>query len=282
MRLILVFFIAIMVIALWGGEQNHRNRGFEQVSHEQYSDNILLAKARSAINNIPASYTSNKNQQGTVSFVSEDKKFSEADLHRYLAKQKRLGKPVPSNLVWRDKQRHDATSSTIGVDWQHHFVNSYLVGIRPFNVDNNWLPLYLIAKLKTYQFDQEQYGTVEMWQNSAQALLLPRGDCEDHALALADWLISEGVDAKVVIGTYKKGGHAWVVAQMNQQTYLLEATNKRVRKSWNHLPLAALSQHYSPTHMFNRTDFWFNTQPAITKDYVGGHWVKTSKFSKAL
>ena len=159
-------------------------------------------------------------------------------------------------------------------------MNSYLVGIRPFAVENPWLPLYVIAKTKTYQLDSEQYKTPELWQNSAQAFMLPRGDCEDHALALADWLISEGVDAKVVIGKYKQGGHAWVVASQNNKIYLLEATTKRVRKNWNHYPLASLSQHYYPELMFNRNEFWQNTGAKATKDYQGVHWKKRSIFKK--
>jgi len=121
---------------------------------------------------------------------------------------------------------------------------------------------------------------LDLWQNSAQAYLLPRGDCEDHALALADWLISEGVDAKVVLGKYKTQGHAWVVASKNNKVYLLEATSKRVGKSWNHYPLAQMSNHYYPMVMFNRTDYWVNTTRLATTDYVGKHWQKTSEFVK--
>ena len=278
MRLILVFFTALLVIAFLGGEQNHRNKAFEDKSQIRYIEKDLLSRAKTAVDNIPAKYTSNKNQYGVVTFLDKSKKFSERDVHRYLARQQGKGEEAPFNLVWRDKNHRDAAYTSMGVDWKHPFVNSYLVGIRPFKAENNWLPLYVISKLKTYQYDKEQYGAVEVWQNSAQAMKLPRGDCEDHALALADWLISEGVDARVVIGKYKNGGHAWVVAKINQRTYLLEATSKRVRKNWNHLPLASLSYDYFPTHMFNRTEFWVNTNKDLTQDYQGVHWVKTSKF----
>ncbi|NTS77542.1 transglutaminase-like cysteine peptidase [Catenovulum sp. SM1970] len=181
-------------------------------------------------------------------------------------------------VPWRDSYQNTVNLSAMGVDWKHHFANSYLVGIRPFPVENNWLPLYTLSQIKTYQYDHEQYGVQEMWQNSAQAFAHPRGDCEDHAIILADWLISEGVDARVVGGKYKDGGHAWVVAIVDNKAFILEATSKRVGKSWNHYPLASLAKYYQPEFMFNRTDFWVNTDTRIKTDYQGHHWRKTSVF----
>ena len=58
-------------------------------------------------------------------------------------------------------------------------------------------PLYTLAQRKRYQLDAKQYaGRSEVWQTSRQAFFYPRGDCEDHAIALADWLIEMGEDAR--------------------------------------------------------------------------------------
>jgi len=240
----------------------------------------LQTRSQNALTQISSKLTTSSYQKGNVEFLSDNKKLSESTLQaRVKSYSKRHYKKNVPMLVWGDSVSNTATASALGLDWKHHFVSSYLVGIHPFPVENKWLPLYTIAQMKTYQLDSEQYQAVDLWQNSAQAFILPRGDCEDHALILADWLISEGVDAKVVVGTYKDSGHAWVIATVNNQEFLLEPTAKRIRKSWNHFPLASLAKNYHPSFMFNRKYFWAN----LTKEqtYTGKHWIKTSIFTKA-
>lgn len=274
MRLI-ILLLALCIAVVAGGYR-------EKLAQSPLVDKdaLLFQQVQQSIHQMPVELTSNKHQKGTTTFLANNRVISEDWLHQYL-KKNNLKSTNSSSFVWYDDNKNTATMSAMGIDWQHHFVNSYLVGIRPFAVENPWLPLYVIAKTKTYQLDSEQYNTSELWQNSAQAFMLPRGDCEDHAIALADWLISEEIDARVVVGEYKEGGHAWVVAYRNGQAYLLEATQKRVRKTWNHYPLATVAQHYYPKYMFNRRDFWVNTGPTTTKNYQGSHWVKRSTFKKS-
>lgn len=162
------------------------------------------------------------------------------------------------------------TTVAPGTDRKHHFVNSFLVGFVPMQNVPPWVPHHLIAKRKKYLLDKTQYGVEEMWQTSREAMASPYGDCEDHAIALADWLIGIGKDARVVLGRARGEGHAWVVVVDRDTTWLLEATDKRRLRHWSY-PLAKLHTDYLPQEMFNRQHWWRNTGGA-TVNYVGSHW----------
>lgn len=171
------------------------------------------------------------------------------------------------------------TTVAPGLDRRHHFASAYLVGYVPYDKVEAWVPLYALSRSKTYQFDHDQYpGAPELWQTSREAFFYPNGDCEDHAIALADWLIGLGHDARVVIGRVKGEGHAWVVIHDGGRTYLLEATDKRPGRA---LPLAAQFPEYQPEAMFNREMYWVNAGSVMTTDYRGAHWQPRSRFSRS-
>ncbi|MCA0900431.1 MULTISPECIES: transglutaminase-like domain-containing protein [Microbulbifer] len=181
--------------------------------------------------------------------------------------------------IWNWQGIEAVTASARGLDSQHHFANSYLVGFQPFETEALWVPLYTLAVRKEYQYDHLQYaGLADIWQTSRQAYYQKRGDCEDHAILLADWLINLGVDARVALGTYKGEGHAWVVAIVDNTEYLLEATSKRRQASWQAMPLAALTEGYEVEFQFNRDYFWAKTTAAPTRRYRGDHWIRKSQF----
>ncbi len=162
----------------------------------------------------------------------------------------------------------------------HQLVNSYLVGYTPFQTGNIWVPLMTLSHEKEYQFDHLQFsGRKEVWQTSKESFNSPRGDCEDHAIALADWLIEMGEDARVVLGKYKNQGHAWVVLFKEGQEFLLEATWKFKGGALKRYPLATMYPDYHPNYMFNRGDFWFNQGSANTTDYSSQQWVRKSKYN---
>lgn len=184
--------------------------------------------------------------------------------------------------VWNWQGIAQVTASARGLDSEHHFANSYLVGFRPFKTRQLWVPLYTLAMRKEYQYDHLQYaGLSDIWQTSRQAFYQKRGDCEDHAILLADWLIDLGVDARVALGTHKGQGHAWVVAIMNDKEYLLEATSKRRISSWQAMPLAALAEGYDVEFQFNRDFFWAKKEPSPTRKYRGDHWIRKSQFIRS-
>jgi hypothetical protein len=184
--------------------------------------------------------------------------------------------------TWKRNNRLEVAASAQGMDHYHHFVNSYLVGYQPFETTDLWVPLYTLALKKKYQYDYLQYsGLADVWQNSIQGYYYPRGDCEDHAIVLADWLIEMGLQARVVVGDYKGNGHAWVVLFHEGQTFLLEATSKRKLKNLKYYPLAALAKDYHPKYQFDRSNFWVNTGSRFTTHYAGQRWALRSRFKKS-
>lgn len=202
-------------------------------------------------------------------------RFYEADMQRSIVHHS------AGMLLWDLGQDFPVTATAIGVDRQHHFVNAYLEGFRPFWTKQLWVPLYTIAHKLEYQRDHLQYGgSQDVWQSSRQAFYNTRGDCEDHALILADWLISMGYDARVVIGTAMREGHAWVVVFHEGREFLLEATSKRKQMDWSLYPLAGLQTDYQPEYMFNRSFFWTNQGSAFTTRYSGGQWLRQSRYER--
>ncbi|MCW8127416.1 transglutaminase-like domain-containing protein [Microbulbifer halophilus] len=219
-------------------------------------------------------------QRGVVRVSGTGRPLSEDYVQRAVAKRSEAQSAYVS--VWNWQGIPEVTASARGLDKKHHFANSYLVGFRPFKTRQLWVPLYTLAIRKKYQRDHLQYaGLSDIWQTSRQAFYQKRGDCEDHAILLADWLIELGIDARVAMGTHKGQGHAWVVAIVDDTEYLLEATSKRRISSWKALPLAALAEDYDVEFQFNRHYFWALKDNKPTRKYRGSHWVKKSQFIRS-
>lgn len=212
-------------------------------------------------------------QHGDV--VVGERRVTRADVQRWM--ELYVSGTRAGYFSWNVDGREPATATANGTGNAQWFVNSYLVGFQPLDVESPSLALPLIARKKTYTRDRVQYnGRREVWQTSREAWIATRGDCEDHALLLADWLIEMGFDARVALGSYRGGGHAWVVVIDDERQYLLEATNKQTRR--RPLPRAETTQGYSADVQFNRESFWVNTGHAATRDYAGPHWEQRSRF----
>ena len=184
-------------------------------------------------------------------------------------------------LAYLDKKKQAYTISAQSITGKRYLAHVYLEGYAPFKTKNPLIPLYMISSRKTYQKDRKQYfGRNDVWQSSRQAYLNPTGDCEDHAVLLADWLIEMKYDARVVIGDVRGNGHAWVIWLHKGKTYLLEATKKFKKSAPKRYPLASLLPGYHPQYMFNRSDFWTNTGSKFTTNYTSQRWVKKSRYKK--
>ena len=220
----------------------------------------------------------NKLQSGYV--VSGAKKLHQYEIQRTLRLLDKQDLPRLWNV---DTETEYAKAySAMGIDKKHHFANSYLIGYTPFKTEEYWVPLYMLASRKLYQYDHLQYsGLEDVWQNSLQAFKNTRGDCEDHAVALADWLIGLGLDARVALGTYKQEGHAWVIVFKDGKEYLLEATRKSRINQWSKYRLAKVEHEYHPEFLFNRDNLWINTGSKYTVSYTGNNWKLASTFYKA-
>lgn len=234
----------------------------------------LMQMLQRSADQIP-SHLLRHNRSGTLVLAATGEQISETDIAVALQERK---EDQARPYLWQDPRGKPAVLSAQGIDRLHHFANSFLVGVHPFQIDNPALPLHFLAQRKVYQYDQEQYQRGDVWQNSAQAWVHLRGDCEDHAMILADWLIAEGFDARVVVGSYRGEGHAWVVAFLQGQAYLFEATDKQAGKTWQHYPLAAMASGYQAEFMFNRDQFWVSTHPSAAMDYYSANWLETASF----
>lgn len=268
-------FVSVFLISVL--EPFSKNNEFEKIRQLNTS---IKERAFLAQTMLPNSAESSALQNGITTFVSDSSTLTQKSVQAKIARLKTSRDNDYYSYYWNDSDGEKATVTSMGIDYKYHFVQSYLLGIRPFETENDWLPLYAVSQLKTYQRDNEQYGIMEIWQNSVQAFTNTRGDCEDHAIVLADWLISEGLDARVAVGYYKGNGHAWVVVYKNDKVYLLEATSKRIKKSWNHYPLAMLAAEYEAEYMFNRDSFWL-AKSSRTRVYDESNWKLMSTFSFA-
>lgn len=231
-------------------------------------------KITSAVNKIDGR-TSLSVKQESLQIPALNKVYDQHRIDEMLADVHALSVP----FVYSNPSLSEFTMSAQGVDKKHHLVHFYLEGYAPFKVDNFMLPLYTLAKRKSYLLDEKQYsGRGDVWQTSRQAFYYPRGDCEDHSIVLADWLIEMGEDARVALGDVNGNGHAWVILFKNGKEYLLEATRKSVSRNRAY-PLAKLETDYHPEYMFNRNDFWVNTGSKYTTRYSGEKWQRRSIYS---
>lgn len=240
----------------------------------------VLQNAEKFATQIPQSQLLNHNQHGKAVSTQTGYSLSSQQIQAWFKQSRKSPLQLAYSRWWLDDSKQTFTESSMALDRKHYIANSFLVGIQPFTTENPWLPLYTLANRKSYQYDSEQYSGADVWQNSAQAFKYLRGDCEDHAIVLADWLISMGIDARVVLGRYKEGGHAWVVAFMEGEAYILEATSKRDVQNWKHYPLASVASHYYPTAMFNRTTFWMKHESTDHRDYSDTTWEAVSTFER--
>ncbi len=173
-----------------------------------------------------------------------------------------------------------AMLTAMGFDNKQHFVNSYLEGYIPFKTDNLFAPLMHLARKKTYMRDLAQNGVNDVWQTSRQAYYYTRGDCEDHAVALADWLIEMGEDARVAVGQAGGEGHAWVILIKDDKEYIMEATSKGAGA--RRYPLASTQPSYIPQYQFNREAFWSYKGKAPTRVYRSRDWIEQSRYQRAV
>lgn len=98
----------------------------------------------------------------------------------------------------------------------------------------------------------------DAWQTSAETLQRRTGDCEDSSILLADWLMSRGIEARVVIGeTDDNEGHAWCIARIDGNVFLLETTGEKGDLPRDP-PLAKDStDKYRAEYLFDREHLYF-------------------------
>ncbi|UTA47679.1 transglutaminase-like cysteine peptidase [Simiduia sp. 21SJ11W-1] len=262
----------LLIVALQGISEFKRARTADAQQASRLQEDRAYAEG---IAKLKQQDTHQGPRPGRIELVMNGALFDESQLHTILGRDN-------SRSAFFSYKLHGvefATASAMGLDLRHHFVNAYLEGYSPFVASNVFVPLSVLARRKTYMLDKLNHGGEEVWQTSRQAYLYTRGDCEDHAIALADWLIDMGEDARVALGTYDGGGHAWVVLIKDGQEYILEATQKSGLAGLKRYPLAAMQPKYQPQFQFNRTSFWYNVGSPATTRYRSQAWLEKSRFS---
>jgi len=265
----LVLSYLLVLAWLW----NHTEQDPDNLKRDTLSNSQEYAKTQARLTQSQA-----KLQNGYLISDYDNEKFHSKDLAHAISL-------IPNgqagtNYLWQDRAGNAFAYAAMGIDRNHYFANSYLVGYEPYKTNKIWQPLVTLALRKTYQFDHDQHGPTwrDVWQNSRQAYFYSHGDCEDHAILLADWLISMNYDARVAIGRVPSGGHAWVILFHDGKEYLLESTSKRRPRSIGDFKLAKYAPDYQPEFLFNRQHFWVNTGTKLTTSYSDSKWKKTAMF----
>jgi predicted transglutaminase-like cysteine proteinase len=111
-------------------------------------------------------------------------------------------------------------------------------------------------------------GPQDSWQTALETSKIGSGDCEDTSILLADWLISLGINARVAVGSHiSGGGHAWCVAEIDGNEYLLETTSGEHTDFRKPPSTSRYSHEYMPMAMFDRERLFFREGEGWTPEY---------------
>lgn len=167
------------------------------------------------------------------------------------------------------------TYAVVASDHQrkYRFVNEFLTGYAPpavFAKDTSRIfQLFTICSAVhgncIYTRDPGvKKDATDAWQTSLETQRLGQGDCEDSAIYLCDWLITQGYNARVALGRYGDlGGHAWVVVKMNDVEYLLESTESAPDPRDPPL-VSKVGSRYVPEVLFDRFGIYVRSIPGQT------------------
>lgn len=154
------------------------------------------------------------------------------------------------------------------------YVNEYLTGYEPpahFPKNISRLQELMViwrTVTRTCRYVTDE-GENDSWQTALETQTLGQGDCEDSSILLTDWLINRGFDARVALGRFaERGGHAWVVVNLEGKTYLLESTEGA--KANTPPLLAEVGSRYTPDLLFDRDGYYVPKAPQ--KRWNGDYW----------
>ncbi len=108
----------------------------------------------------------------------------------------------------------------------------------------------------------------DFWQTPRQTLQKGTGDCEDSALLVTDWMLGNGIPARMALGTMAGGGHAWCIVRVDRTDFLLESTNRN--PDLDNLPVVNPDDGYVPSALFDRDALYVRAQPS--KPFDGDYW----------
>ena len=131
-----------------------------------------------------------------------------------------------------------------------------------------------------YEYDRAAGRQAEAWKRPSQTWKDAAGDCEDTAVLLSDALNSVGIESRVAVGwNVHIGQHAWCVARIGDQQWLLESTLRLPEGETPELrPVADAAEEYQPEQLFDRDHLYFRSDTrgrAGCGDYWSGRLWKT-------
>jgi len=109
---------------------------------------------------------------------------------------------------------------------ERHRYNEFITRFKPFK--STLTPSQRVRWMRDnfkYCKDSGYFKKNDVWQLPEQLMRSKVGDCEDFAVFLASWLIDDGYNAFVSLGTRNGVGHAWV----SLETQILDVTKKKGR-----------------------------------------------------
>lgn len=121
----------------------------------------------------------------------------------------------------------------------------------------------------------DNLNKTDRWQTALETQIRGKGDCEDSAIYLVDWLLARGYDARVALGRYGDiGGHAWCVVRLDEVEYLLETTSEG-NPDFDSPPLISrVGSRYIPEILFDRWGIYVRS--AQRQPWDGNYWDEKS------
>ncbi|MCB1229379.1 MAG: hypothetical protein KDN19_03895 [Verrucomicrobiae bacterium] len=110
-----------------------------------------------------------------------------------------------------------------------------------------------------YEYDNTSMKRGEAWKKPSETWKDAAGDCEDTSILLADALASAGIESRVAVGwNIHIGQHAWCVAKIGNQQWVLESTLQLKADQTPELrTVADAAEEYQPEQLFDRQHLYF-------------------------
>lgn len=164
-----------------------------------------------------------------------------------------------------------------GSDGRHRYVNEFLEGYEPparypqgQSRLAELLAIWQVVSASCRYTQDTGANDEDAWQSASETHKLARGDCEDSALLLADWLLARGFEARVALGRdARRADHAWVVVRLEGEDYLLEPTGDTTGGRKAPL-LSEVGSGYVPEILFDRDAIYTREDP--TASWKGDFW----------
>ena len=197
--------------------------------------------------------------------------FTYEEITRFFPKKKY------GTLILSTKNNKDFTAAAMASDNKRYIANQFLQGYSPYKVTNVW---QIMDRMRDFEFLADG-ATVkknrDVWLTGKEFFTHRIGDCEDYAILLADWMIKNNWDARIILGTLNNIGHAWVLLRVNEKDYILDSTEKSLFSQYRHFPMAKHKPEYKHEYMFNRNEFWSYKQKKNNNKYSKTNWIHKSQ-----